>query len=110
MPLTLTEKRERAQARREDDEEQEAQRIARDLTKFLNVMGNDEQRIALIVSELGREHRTLQQKVTALAVGWLEHLAELPEGRYDLRNEASVKLARKLLAGTDKYDRGLPLI
>jgi hypothetical protein len=110
MPLTETEKRERVQAQRERDEQQEAQRIARDLTSFLNVMCGDERRIGLIVSELAREHRTLQQKVTGVAVGWLVHLAELPEDRYDLRNEASVKLARKLLDGTDKYDRGLPTI
>ena len=41
----------------------------------------------------------------------LEAWAELPEGQYDGRNEATVKLARKIIAATgDKYDRFLPLI
>ena len=100
---------ERERAKREREEKDEAKRLAQGLTKFLNVMGQDKQRIALLVSELAREHRTLQQSVTALAVGWLEDLAA-PERRFDARNEASVLLARKLLEGTDEFDRHLPLI
>jgi hypothetical protein len=70
----------------------------RDLTnEFLNVMVN--------------EHRTLQQRFTALCIAWLEHLATLNEGQYDLRNEAGVELAKKFVAATgDKYDRVLPVI
>lgn len=109
MPLTKTEQWEHDRAERAYLEDRDATQLARDLTKFLNVM-NDDSRFELLVSALGREHRTLQQKVTRLAVNWLESLAELPENRVDPRNEASVKLAKKLLDGTDKYDRCLPSI
>lgn len=109
MPLTKTEQWEHDRAERSYLEDRDATQLARDLTKFLNVM-NDDHRFELLVSALGREHRALQQKVTRLAVNWLESLAELPENRCDMRNEASVKLAKKLLDGTDKYDRCLPSI
>ena len=53
-----------------------------------------------------REHRTLQN-FTRLCVAWLEELAK-PEARYDLRNEASVRLAREFMAKVT--ERGLPYI
>jgi len=54
-----------------------------------------------------RQHRTLQQGFTRMAVAWLEELAK-PEARYDLRNEASVTLAREFVAKVP--ERGLPYI
>lgn len=53
------------------------------------------------------EHRTLQQNLARLLVAWLEELAK-PEARYDLRNEASVKLAREFVEKVK--ERGLPFI
>jgi hypothetical protein len=53
-----------------------------------------------------REHRTVQQCYTRMAVSWLEELAE--QKNYDLRNEASVKLAREFVEKVK--ERGLPYI
>lgn len=57
-----------------------------------------------------RTHRTLQQKIMGLFVATIDAWAE-DKGGHDLRNEATVKLAKKIIAATgDKYDRYLPLI
>ena len=81
------------------------------LTRSLNIMGREEERIKLLVATMHNEHRTLQQAFTRFVLAWLVHLAELKEGHYDGRNEASVRIARKLLEGVDvKYDLHLPLI
>ena len=80
------------------------------LGRFVNVMG-DSTRINLLIDAMANDHRTIQQGFTRLAVAWLKHLAALPEGQYDGRNEASVKLARKLLKDVDvKFDLFLPLV
>ena len=80
------------------------------LGRFVNVMG-DSERVNLLIEAMANDHRTLQQGFTRLALAWLVHLAGLKEGHYDLRNEASVKLAKKLLEGVDvKFDLFLPLI
>ena len=57
----------------------------------------------------GREHQTLQQSFTRVCLAWLEHLAEMEEDWYDLRNEASVHLARKIVEKF-KNDMYLPFI
>lgn len=54
-----------------------------------------------------REHRTVQQNFTSLCVAWLEKLAK-PDTYYDLRNEASVMLAREFVEKVQ--NRGLPYI
>lgn len=62
--------------------------------------------IAGFLDRMGVEHRTLQQSFTRLCVGWLQDLAVRES--YDLRNEASVKLAMKLKPILD--DSPLPFI
>jgi hypothetical protein len=58
----------------------------------------------------GRTHRTLQQKVMGAFVAAIESWAK-DENGHDLRNEATVNLAKKFVAATgDKYDRYLPLV
>lgn len=86
-----------------------AQELARDLTGYLNTLG-DAESIKHLVEELSYEHRTLQQGVTRLCVAWLEHLAQLPDNRYDDRNKASVMLAREFISKVDRHDRHLPTI
>lgn len=80
------------------------------LDEFAN--GADAKEYADFVEQMtNRTHRTLQQRVMGLFVKCIEAWAALPEGRYDGRNEATVKLAQKMVAGSgDKYDRHLPLI
>lgn len=63
-----------------------------------------------IAEAMSYDHRTLQQCFTGICVAWFKKLAEMERtGNYDLRNEASVKLAKKLeheLADVE----GLPFI
>lgn len=61
------------------------------------------------ISAMASEHRTLQQGFTRMCVNWLFHLASLNDGEYDLRNQASVELARKIVAemGNDLH---LPMV
>lgn len=56
--------------------------------------------------EFSREHRTIAQNFTRLCVSWLEELAK--QTNYDMRNEASVKLAKEFVAKIE--ERGLPYI
>ena len=49
-----------------------------------------------VASVIGTWHRTLQQSFTRVCVAWFDHLAEVGargSGHYDMRNEASVRLA-----------------
>ena len=46
---------------------------------------------------MSKEHKTLQQNFTRMCLKWMEHLAETPMAHTDHRNEASVKISRKLL-------------
>jgi len=62
---------------------------------------------AEFVGLFARLHRTEGQNFTRLCVAWLEELAK-PETRFDLRNEASVMLAREFVAKVK--ERGLPYI
>jgi len=89
-------------------QEREAVEAAESVSRFTNRMGFSGE---LFVSAMSKQHRTLQQSFTRICLMWLVHLAELPEGWYDLRNEASVKIAKKLMGGEDtKYIHCLPHI
>jgi hypothetical protein len=86
--------------------------MAQMLDEFANSCYRD-QKQAFVEQITQRTHRTLQQSIMGLFVGVLEVWAENAKspGRYDARNEATVKLAAKMIEATgDKYDRGLPLI
>ena len=78
----------------------EAQEAVRKLTSFVNRGGapND------FVAALRMEHRTLQQGVGRCMVAWIEYLSSLEEGFYDLRNQASVELAKQIVQ-TPFWDR-----
>lgn len=86
--------------------------MARELDNWVNGASKaDVQAFAEAVTE--RTHRTLQQKCMGLFVACIEIWAERSKrpDLYDARNEATVKLARKMVDATgDKYDRHLPLI
>ena len=57
------------------------------------------------IEKMSKEHRTLQQRFTQLCFDWLSHCDKLKDtGRYDGRNEASVKIAKKLTDYMDKED------
>lgn len=71
------------------------QEIADQITNYLNGQSD----LKPFLRGMSVQHRTLQQCFTRLCVEWMNHLAKLEEGRgYDLRNEQSVKFAKKLVA------------
>jgi len=64
-----------------------------------------------IAQRVVNTHRTLQQNKMRLIILILKEWTEMDmDGRYDLRNEAAVKLATKLLAGVKEDDLVLPMI
>jgi len=88
-----------------DDPEQ----VVRVISDFCNRMGGQED-IEKFVEFMDREHRTLQQGFTRVLVAWIRHLASLKENWYDLRNEASVKLAKKIMESVPYESLFLPFI
>ena len=85
-----------------------AKKLAEEISRFVNgVEGTD---FEWFIQQMGNEHRTLQQSFTGLCLKWLKHLADLPDDRFDLRNEASVNLAREIFDKVSLAQYGLPLI
>lgn len=92
----------------ERKELKDAHDAAEAISRFTNRMGFAPK---FFVHAMSQQHRTLQQAFTRCCLLWLVHLAGLEEGWYDLRNEASVKTAKRLLANEDKrYVACLPTI
>lgn len=87
-------------------EQQERQEIT-DAVEALSRIANRSLSPAIFVEAMSREHRTLQQSMTGLMLAWFKHLAN--ETHYDLRNEASVRMARKVMEVVDGTTR-LPFI
>ncbi len=85
-----------------------------DMAMMLDEFANkaDDSDVQEFVEQLiSRTHRTLQQQIMNLFIASIEKWASLGTDQYDLRNEATVKLCKKIIAATgDKYDRHLPLI
>jgi anthranilate phosphoribosyltransferase len=80
------------------------------LDEFVNGSASREEIAAFVEQVTRRTHRTLQQKIMGLFVATVEAWAE-NKGGSDARNEATVKLAKKMIDATgDKYDRALPYI
>lgn len=75
---------------------------------LFNHINNFSFNVEEMVNWINRQHRTLQQSFTRLCVAWLKHLASLNENQYDARNEASVKLAKKIMKNVE--DDNLPFI
>ena len=97
--------------------EQEAQACAkRQLTKaaaseLMTIVNETIFNPKQLVEELATHHRTLQQGLTRLVVEWIEYLADLKDGEYDGRNQASVELAKQIVAtGEWKKRKYLPHI
>ncbi len=63
----------------------------------------------MFILYMSQEHRTLQQKITSIMLSWFAYLASLNENQYDIRNEASVRIARKIMVATNGVTN-LPLI
>lgn len=83
--------------------------MAQMLDEFVNGGGERETR-AFVEQVTKRTHRTLQQRIAALFMRTIEGWAALPEYSIDPRNEAAVKLSKRIVEVTDKCERSLPLI
>jgi hypothetical protein len=94
---------EASHARREV--EQEAIAAYEGISRFINRRNAPE-----LVHAIARDHRTPQQGFTALCVAWLDHLSALTDDQYDLRNAASVDLARAITKTTAWDKSRLPYI
>ena len=89
--------------------DQAAKKLADDLTSMVNKA--DDQDLRNFAEQMTHDHRTLVQKKMKLVLYFIEELAKLHDSNYyDLRNEASCKLAKKIVETFDKYDRMLPHI
>lgn len=66
------------------------------LSDAVNIMGGS--KTDEFVECLSKEHRTLQQGITRLFIGWIKHLGELKEHWFDGRNEASVMMSRDIVS------------
>jgi len=82
----------------------ETKAVSEALERYLNQFGHPEK---ALVEEIETCHRTLQQNFTRLCVAWFLRMAE-DSFSYDERNEASVKLAKKLHSILE--DSYLPMI
>lgn len=88
-------------------ENEKVEAAAEAMSRFVNQMSHEP---GDFVKRFTKEHRTLQQSFTAVCFAWIAHLANLEEGQYDMRNEASVKAAKKIMEKFDQYDLALPFI
>ena len=86
-----------------------AEEVANILADFVN-KANREELVRFTDYMVGNVHRTLQQQVIGLLMGLVQRYARLTENYYDLRNEATVQLCKKICQKFDKYDLSLPLI
>lgn len=91
---------------REQKIRDQAEALCSQISDFLNAYGQE--RAKALVACLSREHRTLQQSFTRFCMRWFERLASDEHG-HDGRNQASVDLAKKIMAMPDR-DRALPLV
>ena len=83
---------------------EQARELADALSRFVNPMSHNNQIAAVAITNL---HRTLQQNVMRLFMECCGEWAKQEQaGRYDLRNEATVKLAAKIV----KLNEGLPYV
>ena len=82
------------------------QEMAEQLANFVNTFGSD--RTEACARAMVHQHRTLQQSMTRLFVRFMELQAQ--EDDYDLRNQASIRFARKLVKLMEDEQIGLPMV
>ena len=88
------------------EDKQQIKQAVQSVSHIVNAYGNEE--VDFFVKQMSRQHRTLQQAFTRICQAWFLHLASLEESHYDLRNEASVELAKKIKVTLE--NNHLPLI
>lgn len=90
--------------------ERDGTELADRVADFANAMCNEEEERKFVVA-MTSMHRTLQQSFTRLIVLWFKQLAEMHDkGLYDLRNEASCKLAKEVMKLEESGKTSLPFV
>jgi len=93
--------------RRTEMTETAGAKAAREFSNFVNGMGHS---VEDFVEQLTlREHRTLQQCSMAIFLGCIESWANKKDGQFDLRNEDTVMISRKIKAALEAEGLGLSL-
>ena len=89
----------------------DAKFVVKVLADYVNRFDHDHKEFA---EELSRQHRTLQQGATRLFMDWMKSVydkdIDSTGQSHDLRNEATVKLARKMFDTLEANDFYLPCI
>jgi hypothetical protein len=85
---------------RRREQEQEAQDVAQTVTRFLNHANPKDLALAIAT-----DHRTLQSLFMRVAIEFIEHYSQLPDGMYDGRNAAAVELARAITSTAEWKDK-----
>lgn len=86
-------------------EREDGEAFAAEFSNFCNTMSGLPQGIALDL--LMRDHRTIQQNMMRFCMAFIARMADQS---YDLRNEASVELAKEIMERTDYASRALPKV
>jgi len=79
--------------------------FADQFSSFCNSMGNGPKTVA--IDKMIRDHRSIQQNMMRFCLAFIARMAEQSS---DLRNEASVELAKQIMDRTDYEARALPKI
>jgi len=96
--------------RQKDEREKNGKLFAKQFSDFVNSFSNDDIQF-VAVDQMTREHRTIQQNMMKFFMKFVDEMAkQADEGRYDLRNEASVKLAQHIRDNTPPEVKALPYI
>jgi hypothetical protein len=90
----------------ESYEEQAAKRIA----DLMNGVGKTTSAMGKFNAGMDSQHRTLQQNFTRIVVSWMEHMATKGDHECDLRNKATVELAKEFMEKIDPKYRAIPYI
>lgn len=91
-------------------ERERSQKAAEAIRELSNYVNGNHGAYKPLVEAMREEHRTLQQAMTGFMLAWFCDLASRRESEYDLRNEASVRLAKKIVEKFEEMQWGLPLI
>ena len=75
-----------------------ANEVALVMSDFVNNFGCDKD---AFVSEMAKDHRTLQQSFTKLCLKWIEYVGS-EDYRFDLRNQDSHETCKKMVQSFQK--------
>jgi len=84
----------------------EGKEMANQISCFVNSFNTD--KINACAEQMTKEHRTLQQNMMRMFIKFVE--LEAKQDDYDLRNQASIRLSRKIVELIEKESVSLPYV